>query len=234
MRVWLAEQKKDIGEKVKNSTEIPPLNEEKVLENLLKSLKEKIEFLIKLSPPPIWFEATIQSPSPTKTKRFMKSETQTEKVDNALDLASKRLSNWKIVAASSTQTAESTAADISYSLTSSVLTCLQASNLTIEDLHNQIEGIYIKSALKMGGMQIYNLVLEGLVDEKLIIDVANWFSTSLRKNKKVSTHYAEFVQGSGDTMRFHIRHIFFEIMNRFLSVLPNIKKVINIYIYIYL
>ena len=219
MRIWLQEKKKDFGEKSQKD-----VTEDEELEKLMKATFQKMEFLIKLSPPPIWKESSKDS----KTgKKIIRGETiRNKKIEDPLELASRRLSNWKDVSESkgfSSATASHSSEEISRSLTTSVLACLQ-SELTVGNLQTEVENIYIKSALHMGGMHIYNLVLRELKNEKLIVDVANWFSTTLRKNHKTCTGYGDFVYGSGDIIRGHMRNIFFQVINKFLSSLPIITK----------
>jgi hypothetical protein len=227
------QEEKEINEETKNNksrneedpeklTEEEVLQKEKEeLQNLVKKVVEKAEFMLKLATPSSWNKSELRSlkllsiNSSIKPKKKLKVG-----IDKLKSLREFQLS--KSLVKSSKNTASN---QVMNSCSTSVLAVLQCP-LTAEWILRALELRYVNCIKRIYGFELIKSIIQHYMqDENKMIKIIHWFRSALKQKATLELcHYSDDLNGAGEYLLNIWRTKFFDIYEIVIQSLGHSKN----------
>ncbi|CAI2359604.1 unnamed protein product [Moneuplotes crassus] len=250
MRIWLQEKQKDISEQLKKKLEsrnlennedskeetktetqeiekLKDLSEEDILkmeqedvENLIKKVCMKAEFLMKLATPKTWKHSDFSE------KSLRQAEMANDETKEEAESTKHKLRRIKTIQASKgtvTNYENISNKEIFSTCSSSVLAVLQCSD-SAEDILKVIGRKYVNAMNRYCGFRIMAKVLNLKLPQEDAEYLLSGFCNSLRKDQQILAHYSDGLAGIGDTLLKKLREGFYFVCTEIIKKLKDPKS----------
>ena len=168
---------------------------EEIIQKMIDQIVKKAQFLCQLIPAKHW----TQDRTEKKEKQLLfRSASRTDSEVNKEEEWKRRLQQWKSVRQAKTvhKSLEDESQEISSSLSSSVLLCLQSA-VSIRRLRKQVESAYLRAICRTIGLNALTSILHGCQSSLFRQDVVGWLCSSLRGADSKLYHFTDNLQGCG-------------------------------------
>lgn len=191
---------------------------------------EKAEFLIKLNVPES-FKIKDNLSNKVGGLLFIRNIQSMENIENTVGAQNEftwrdRLKNWKQMQTSKGAINSFTdkRKEIFESSTMSILACLQTP-ISSQRIKKQVETVFLNATKRIAGLKIIADLIQLELPQDVRISVISWFTSGLRGNKNILTHYLEDLKGCGEGLEDVARENFFAIIR---SLVKHLKHSTNI------
>lgn len=187
----------------------------KEIDSVFQAIIDKSEFLLKLATPN-WNMKQSSTIIEDHNSLLEKTESLAKEKSILMRLITiRKIQSSEVIADNYNNTDD---IEIYNSSLTSVLAFLQNS-VKVGEIKIEVESNFVNTIMRYCGLKILDLILDLEIDQETFYSTLNWFSSSLRNNSNLLTHYSTDLTGSGSQIQAKLSRAFFSIFDKIVKEL---------------